>query len=162
MPVAATRPETISDTASPDNRSATRPCRSAGRKTGPARKLQASGRGARTGQWRVRPKGCRSYARAFLVALREPEREDEPLPHALDVVAIEPTTSERRNPPAKPMRSSARSRTSERQGLGSPLASWALEIVAMQRMSVATYEAASAGSAGIGPSHAAKWARSDR
>ena len=28
--------------------------------------------------------------RAFLVGLRAPERDDEPLPHALDVVAVEP------------------------------------------------------------------------
>ena len=90
---AATRSLTISDTASPDSRSAAmRPCRSTGRKMGPTSIPEtASQRSrARTGQWRVRPKGSTHLApRAFLVGLGAPERDDDPLPHALDVVAVE-------------------------------------------------------------------------
>lgn len=46
----------------------------------------------------------------FLVGLRAPECDDQTLMDPLNVVAVDPTASERRNSPAKPIKSSARSR----------------------------------------------------
>jgi hypothetical protein len=113
---AATRSLTTSNTASPDSRSSpTRPCRSTGRKTGPAsipQTLSQCSR-ARTGQWRVRPNGMPTLRPAPSWSTFERLSVTmAPCRTRSTSSQFKPTISDRRNPPAKPIRSSARSRAS--------------------------------------------------
>jgi len=92
-PAAAIRSRTIKDTASPESRpTETRPCRSTAERPGLLRSRirRASDRGPGPGSGECPAEGDADLAaRPFLVGLRAPERDDDPLSYRLDVVAVQ-------------------------------------------------------------------------